>query len=903
MTKKSLLFIVLSITFNAFSFQKIQTTLKDLFDDFKVKFENNDFKKIIFYDLNNYTIKNQNDSLLLSNLYHLKAKSFYSLSNLNSAITNFNLALKLAPNSDEGQNLKGMVLYDKSYAEYDLNELILSYKTAKKAEYLLSNLSNPNYDYLLSIYTDLGSEASYLGFYDEAGFYLKKGLDIFNNKLQKKEKIDKNSASKTVLFQYKFIYLYHLKGDESKLLYHLKELENLKIKNQFNDLEQLMYAASLNCVADYYLNFREQISTKNALKEGEFFLKKSLQALNKKKYPDNFLQFTFNKAKLYRYGKKFNDALRVNNEILKIAGENDERYPFFLAQRGMIYLDNGNIKKAMELFYQMISFIHSDTIKLNEKFSNFKPSTNLNHTGLLVEIADEILKKHPTDSLVKKQIANFYKMGLIQLKNCYQDANFNYKIKEYYHKSIHGILKTKVKNHEENEIKQILQSIESIENRFAWKEFLQNRSILNSSIPDSIFNKETIIRNQLVTARINKDNSLILELTDQLKKHFTYLEDHFPNISNYVYKEFNVDEFQEKLNPNTVVFRYKKINEILYVFKITKSSVDLKSIVFNDEQKNRVFNYINLLKERKPIASIAEKLLPILLPYNYEDAENIIIIPDDILHHVPFETLRKNNQYLIENYKIHYAGYLVFINHLIKEQKSSKRVYISSPSFNVVDKNQLLKGANKESEKISEIFSKNAFLEKSSSKINFIKNATSSKIIHLATHATIDNQHPELSYFSFSNKNEAGNKLYLEELYGLRLQSDLAVLSACNTGTSTLDTNLGAISLQRAFTLAGVPATISSLWKVPDIATSEIMTSFYGFLKQGMTKSASLQAAKIQYLKNKNDENLLHPYYWAGFVISGDDSAIYPSGNSLIIWFISAIFLGVIIFFLFKRFK
>jgi hypothetical protein len=87
--------------------------------------------------------------------------------------------------------------------------------------------------------------------------------------------------------------------------------------------------------------------------------------------------------------------------------------------------------------------------------------------------------------------------------------------------------------------------------------------------------------------------------------------------------------------------------------------------------------------------------------------------------------------------------------------------------------------------------------------------------------------------------------------------------------------------MSRAFNYAGIPSTIMSLWKVDDEATSKIMNSFYVHLSKGKTKDEALQNAKFDYLQNTNDELLKHPYYWSGFVLSGNTDALVKNEYGL----------------------
>jgi len=78
------------------------------------------------------------------------------------------------------------------------------------------------------------------------------------------------------------------------------------------------------------------------------------------------------------------------------------------------------------------------------------------------------------------------------------------------------------------------------------------------------------------------------------------------------------------------------------------------------------------------------------------------------------------------------------------------------------------------------------------------------------------------------------------------------------------------LSLARGFNYAGVPSIVTTLWKINDQSTSEIMESFYENLSDGLSKKEALRQAKISYLNSNDDAFLRHPYYWSGIVITGN---------------------------------
>ena len=179
------------------------------------------------------------------------------------------------------------------------------------------------------------------------------------------------------------------------------------------------------------------------------------------------------------------------------------------------------------------------------------------------------------------------------------------------------------------------------------------------------------------------------------------------------------------------------------------------------------------------------------------------------------------------------------------------------------------------------------YLNRRATEKAFKTRAPQAGILHLATHALIDDQNPMYSKFVFAADTDSSEDGYLHtyELYNMRLHAELAVLSACNTGVGRLSQGEGVMSLARGFTYAGVPSVVMSLWPVDDKSTAELTNHFYAGLKAGLKKDAALRQAKLRFLEQA-DAVKGSPFYWAGMVSIGDPKPIRISSRRRAhIWF------------------
>ena len=143
------------------------------------------------------------------------------------------------------------------------------------------------------------------------------------------------------------------------------------------------------------------------------------------------------------------------------------------------------------------------------------------------------------------------------------------------------------------------------------------------------------------------------------------------------------------------------------------------------------------------------------------------------------------------------------------------------------------------------------------------------KIIHIAAHGIGNEAEPDRAALLLAPGNDSEDGLWQSrEIRQTRLNADLVVLSACDTGTGRLEGQEGIMNLARAFLIAGAKSVVASLWQVDDRSTATLMSFFYEHLAAGLEVREALRQAQLDFIKEFGDK--AQPYYWAGFEVIGD---------------------------------
>jgi CHAT domain-containing protein len=272
---------------------------------------------------------------------------------------------------------------------------------------------------------------------------------------------------------------------------------------------------------------------------------------------------------------------------------------------------------------------------------------------------------------------------------------------------------------------------------------------------------------------------------------------------------------------------------------------------------------------------------------------------------LPFETLVRDNEktteprYLIELYDVSYApsvSSLVYLKEKKRRTQYRKALLaVGAPSY-LVRNSKLSKSGDRYEDALRDIYLNDGFeltalpyskkevnrvarcfpdgevdlLSESRAKEELIKSRPLDEyqILHFACHGFLDERTSMRSalVLTLDDDPEEDGFLQAREISDLRLDADLVVLSACQTGKGRLENVEGVLGLPRTFFYAGARSTISSLWKINDKSTAELMPEFYRHLAAGHNKARSLRLAKLKMLESR----FSHPFYWAAFVLNGD---------------------------------
>lgn len=460
------------------------------------------------------------------------------------------------------------------------------------------------------------------------------------------------------------------------------------------------------------------------------------------------------------------------------------------------------------------------------------------------------------------------------------------------------------------------------------------------NVPKGILEEEARLKSSISSTLENTEEGIgpYISASEKWEVFLKTLQKGYPEYYKMRYEtlEEPIKDLQEKIPENTTVIRYLFIEDELYAF-----------VVSHFEKKMIPLDYA-IVKDHIKLVSVVDFSVEVKRPLLFElytalwkpleesiKTKKVVIIPDRDLFNLSFEMLTPKplNDFkefitnsLLANYDISYNFSLLLYKDKRKVINYPKNYVGFVPGFNKEMKQEYQIGlrdcvntdnvyltllpqpfSEKLVKQYAKVFDGNYFMNEDASKPLFINNAREHKIIHIGTHAESNNISPELSRLVFAKKsgsNEAydANSLYAYEIYDIDLSSNLAVLTACQTGKPTYQAGEGAISLAHAFKYAGSESILTSMWEIDEVSSTQIVGYFYDYLANGLPKDEALKMAKLEYLSTVEGRGAA-PQYWAGLVLIGDTSPIHLQSaiNPVWWWIAGLIIVAIFILFLVKR--
>lgn len=445
-------------------------------------------------------------------------------------------------------------------------------------------------------------------------------------------------------------------------------------------------------------------------------------------------------------------------------------------------------------------------------------------------------------------------------------------------------------------------------------------------------------------------NSRIFDLSHKQEELIKSIEKNYPDYYNLKYDNsvISINEIQRKLTPKQAIIEFTLTDSMLFTFAVSAQSKQLITNpvdtsfytnlqILRQQLTSKEFNNYSGSDYKKFVTASHELYSTLLLPVqSVIKGKDIIIIPDGELGYLSFDVLltslpdtTKNSYrklpYLIRESALSYApSATTFFDELNrKSSKNNGRIIAFGPDYGADNsileqkdengksfRNLLSNLANTKEEinNLKEYFNVKVYLGKNATESNFKKNASDYRVLHLAMHTIINNENPlysKLIFFKPKGDTLEDGMLNASELINMELHADMAVLSACNTGSGKMRKGEGIMSLSRDFFYAGVPGIIMTAWAVEDRAGVVLMEYFYKYIAQGKPRNEALRLAKLEYLDNC-DKLTSHPHYWASYMNVGDISPLEnfsKKSTPFSIYGAAATFLALALLLLFRLIK
>jgi CHAT domain-containing protein/Tfp pilus assembly protein PilF len=368
--------------------------------------------------------------------------------------------------------------------------------------------------------------------------------------------------------------------------------------------------------------------------------------------------------------------------------------------------------------------------------------------------------------------------------------------------------------------------------------------------------------------------------------------------SHHVIKEFaepdKLSTIRSEISADAQIVQYAVLADKLLIWVVSSTGFEgFSQLISAKSLEEKVVYYLQLIStgsssdeeaRRRAAAELYELLIKPVKGL-LDKSKLICIVPDKILNRLPYPSLiSPNGKYLIEDYTLTFAlSSTMFVRwtkaaHQRNAPKPERLLSVGNPHFD--DKTfpsfRFLPSAGIEAEQIAEEYeSCEKLLTTDATEKRVVKAMENADVIHLATHAIVDEHSPMYSKLLLAISNEApvtennDGVLRASEIYQLNLpRARLVILSACQTGAEKYYGGEGMVGMWSPFITLKVPLVVASLWAVDSDSTKDLMINFHKLRRRGLSSAVALRQAQIEMLRGQH-KGYQHPYHWSSFIAIG----------------------------------
>lgn len=859
-----------------------------------------------------------NDPVELAEAYFIMAVNYDWQRKLDKSLLAHNKALEIRTNL-YGENHVYVARSYRAIGEmfwYDQQNMNAEKHLSKALDIMVNIGCESSLDAGTAYYT-LASTYRRLGDYDKAKIYCLNALSVF-------EKINGNTVSfKTNCYSLLGNINFNKKDYQLSINYNSIAINMLLEEKSLSSLQQRQLANYMNTVASAY--------TKKKNYDSAFiYLSKSLNIYRKIEGNEDNVSLIYqnigiNHTDLGQFDSAYiylSKAIEIRKQIF---GEKHFKTSSSLRFMGNLYKEMGELDSALNNYQQAIVAGSGDN------FNNYQPDTNPDHESLTYDgsLLEALWKKAAILSKIYQREKNINKLtlSLNSLMVTIEIMDGNQELYELEGSTLlmtrdfYGVFEDALDAsyilYELTDNKKYLETaffvMEKSKARLLFDTFSDLQQNKMVGIPDSVLMVENAIKAQLSLVirdlgneekKDSVNNKKIKELEDKifqstvrLERFYESMETTYPSYANAVKSELiDLATVQNRVTKEgSILVDYFWGDSTLFSIVVKEDKVGLFRLPI-DSVRVLVTNYQHHLLEGpqftdrsarfKEFSENSYGLYQLLFKgFGQPKEKTLIIAADGPLRFIPFEALVVNkpeegaSDYDKLKYAVHYypISYVYSANLWSMQQKSEPRkLQVLGFSHSGLDREMTsiesneLPGTAKEIEVLRNQLKGLYFSGLEATKQHFIDHAQEYDIIHLAIHGISDSVSHLNNRLLFRSPVDEGQTepLYTHELYKLRLNSRLVVLSACESGIGKNYRGEGVYSISRAFSYAGCPTTVMSLWRISDKTTPVILEQFYRQILKGEDVDQALRLAKLSYLK-ENKGNMAHPSLWAAMVVHG----------------------------------